>query len=623
MTASVRPAFSFRQKILAVLLVVGVVPLGVMGFLSYTVNRKELAATAERLQLQTARALARDAEQEVRRAVEGLQLSARALPLSTFSPDELKEVLRIPYRQVGGLNAVVLLDEKGDAVVAPVYEVEEGGGAPPGREAVTALSLEAFAAHVPMAQARTQPSALGAPNSAPDSQAPRVAIAVKVSDEPLRIMAAELSLQGLAKRVAQIAGKTDRAVLVDAQGHPVIPQHPLSAEEGALVSEGLRLGRERVQPVRGVDGEAFLAAFVPVPGLSGGALASQPASEAFRPANRVRDYTLYWATVAVGLTLALGLLLARSLSRPIAQLSAAAKALTTGSYGQRVPVETRDELGSFAQAFNHMAQEIERRDEDIRRWNEELKARVEQRTAELRAAQDQILRTRRLAALGSFGAGIAHELNNPMTAILGLTSIVQRDIGSDTPSGQTLGMVIEQAKRMAKIVAHIRQFSDDEREGGGRRFALSTPVRAAIDLFEEQALERKITVVTDLPTGVPQVQGDPVEIQQVVAHLVENAINAMPDGGTLRVALSVVEGEALKLSVEDTGKGIEAHLQERIFDPFFSTKHGTSTAAGLGLSVSHRIIEKHHGKILVTSSPGAGSTFTVLLPTVGDAAHLY
>src|SRR5882672_1008575 len=118
-----------------------------------------------------------------------------------------------------------------------------------------------------------------------------------------------------------------------------------------------------------------------------------------------------------------------------------------------------------------------------------------------------------------------------------------------------------------------------------------------------------------------RVQRDEEQIQEAVAHIVQNAIAAMPEGGTLRVRLSDVDGDALKLSVSDTGKGIPKAMRDRIFDPFFTTKDAPS-GVGLGLSISHSIVEAHHGKLLVDSAEGSGATFTIVLPAAAAAAHL-
>ena len=146
-------------------------------------------------------------------------------------------------------------------------------------------------------------------------------------------------------------------------------------------------------------------------------------------------------------------------------------------------------------------------------------------------------------------------------------------------------------------------------------------MQSALDLYAEELREKRIDVRQELKDGLREAQGDPVQIQQVVAHLVQNAIAAMPEGGELRIGLSDVAGDALKLTVSDSGKGIPTEMRERIFDPFFTTKDG-SAGVGLGLSISHSIVEAHHGKLLVDSAPGRGATFTVLLPAAAPAAHL-
>jgi signal transduction histidine kinase len=268
-----------------------------------------------------------------------------------------------------------------------------------------------------------------------------------------------------------------------------------------------------------------------------------------------------------------------------------------------------------------MIGEIKRRDDEIRRFNEELQQRVEERTAELRAAQDQILRTRRLAAIGSLGAGVAHELNNPLTSVIGLATALKRELGKGDSKSQALDLLIEQAGRAARIVNDLRQFTAQEQEAGGGQFAAEEPVKAALACFEDQLEAQKITLVRDFAQDLPPLQGAPMQIQQLVAHLLQNAINAMPNGGELRVGIGGVEGEASKISVSDTGKGIPKELRERIFDPFFSTKDLPSQG-GMGLALCHGIAEAHHGRITVESEVGKGSTFTVLLPAAPPRAHL-
>jgi signal transduction histidine kinase len=335
--------------------------------------------------------------------------------------------------------------------------------------------------------------------------------------------------------------------------------------------------------------------------------------------------TLLWGALAVLLTLGLGTFLAASLTRPVKALSEVARAATAGTYAPARAAEGGgDELGEFAKAFNHMIEENQRRDVEIRGWNEELQQRVDQRTAELKEAQDQILRTRRLAALGSLGAGVAHELNNPLTSILGLLTLLKRELPEASSQAESVRLALDQTRRVSKIVNDLRLVAASEhaQAGKGKRFPPGAAVSAALDSCADQLRAGKVVLHSELAAGLPDLLGDPLQVQQLVTHLVQHALSSMPDGGALRVSLRAVDGEAVKLTVADDGQNIPPEMLERVFDPFFSTQEN-ATRLSVGLSVCHAIVEAHHGKIGVESPPGQGTTFTVLLPAAPAQAPIY
>jgi signal transduction histidine kinase len=302
-------------------------------------------------------------------------------------------------------------------------------------------------------------------------------------------------------------------------------------------------------------------------------------------------------------------------------LSEVTKAASAGVYQPAMEVEGNDELGQFGRAFNRMIVEILGRDLEIRRWNEELLQRVDKRTSELREAENQILRARRLAALGSLGAGIAHELNNPLTAIIGLVTIAKRELG-DSPQVKVLEVVLEQTRRVARVIADLRQLTAAEAENAGKCFQLVHPIRVALQGCAQDLHDHGINLQIEFPSALPEIQGNPEQIRTMVVHLITNAINAMPQGGKLEVGVHAVENEAIRFWIRDTGKGIPPMLLERIFDPFFTTKDYPSQL-GMGLSICHAIVEAHHGKISVESIVGAGTTFYVLFPIAAPHGHLY
>jgi signal transduction histidine kinase len=525
-------------------------------------------------------------------------------------------VLRIPYRQLDFVELLLLLDERGAPVAPAVYE---RGGTPGKPLQLDARDVDAFARRVPLALALETGAAIGAPYAASataEAAAPgtaplgptRLPVALRLSGT--RVLAAAFSLAALQRRVEEISRDGVVAFVATEGGVPLAHAGrgaALSPDELALLkAPGTRL-------VRRSDGADWLAAAAPVGGLGWFVVVLQRTDVAFRAADLVRLYTLFWGVVALGLIALAGALLSRRVSEPIQRLREGVRALAEGRSATPVEIDSQQEFGELAQAFNQMASEI-------RRWNAELQARVDERTAELKAAQDQIARTRRLAALGSLGAGVAHELNNPLTAIAGLVALARGDL-EGTPHAETLRLVQEQTRRVSKIVADLRVFAESERSSAGRRFALDGPIRFALEQHGDELRARNIVLSTDVRPGLREAQGDPAQIGQVVSHLVRNAIQAMPAGGELRIALTDVAGDALKLTVSDTGKGIPAVLHARIFDPFFTTKSEPGQV-GLGLSLAHSIVEAHHGKLFVYSAEGRGATFTIVLPAAALAAHL-
>ena len=601
---------SFRARLFAFLALTGVLPVALLGWLSFSIHRAEVERAVSRAQLVVATEAARNVERGVASGIDGLRLSVGALPLAQLSDAELASVLRIPYRQIASVGAVALLGKDGKLLARPVYERDAGKP-----DAFSDSDLQQLLRHVPLDLAGEAGTALGLTYRG-STGTTRVPVALRL--DGARFVAAELSLKEVASRLSQLSGA---AFLAGPGGAALAGTAEVAAEEAQLANAvvGSRAAAARVLH-RG-DGSEWLAAAAPVGAMGWAVVVEQPASAAFSGALRVRQYTVFWVAVALVLTAVLGAVLARGLSQPVRELSEGVRALAEGRYDKTVPADSRDELGLLADGFNAMAREIQRRDEEIRAWNAELQQRVEHRTAELKVAQDQILRTRRLAAIGSLGAGIAHELNNPLTAVAGLISLARKQLGESSPQSETLKQALEQTRRVSKIVGDLRQFAEQERTHGGRRFPLSQPVQSALDLYADQLREKRIEVRQDLKDGVREAQGDPHQIQQVVAHLLQNAIAAMPEGGELRIGLSDVGGDALKLTVTDSGKGIAPEMRERIFDPFFTTKEGAA-GVGLGLSISHSIVEAHHGKLLVDSAPGRGATFTILLPAAAPAAHL-
>src|SRR3954470_6940101 len=388
----------FRSKIFAVLTVVGLLPLALLGFLSFTVNRDELERTATLAQEAIAQEAARGAEHWVARGVEGLRLSISILPFDQLDASEVAAALHIPYGQLQYIDALALLDDRGNLAAPLVAEPRQGAPAPRFR----AADLQAFLSAVPLELALQAGTALGAPWVSSDGE-PHVAVAVRVSSRPQRVVAAQFSLEELRTAMQEIARPPTIAFLATTDGGLLASASPQDAPAAfaSLLGTASTTHQAFSRALPGPGGETWIASAAPVGGLGWAAVLAQPASATLGPALRVRRYILFWAVVALLLTAALGLVVSRSLTVPIERLKKSAQALQEGRSREPIGAFGQDELGELAQAFGHMAREIQRRDDEIRAWNAELQRRVDQRGEELKVAQDQILRTRRLAAIGS------------------------------------------------------------------------------------------------------------------------------------------------------------------------------------------------------------------------------
>jgi signal transduction histidine kinase len=223
----------------------------------------------------------------------------------------------------------------------------------------------------------------------------------------------------------------------------------------------------------------------------------------------------------------------------------------------------------------------------------------------------------KMAAIGQLAAGVAHELNNPLSVILGFAQSLIRRITHTDPTSLPLLSIERESLRCRTLVQNLLIFSREHKPG----FSPEDPVgviKSALMLIETQTRVKKINIVTEFPTEAPTVQMDGNQLQQVIINLCTNAIDAMPAGGTLTIGFQC-HNDAVEIRVADTGTGIPAEIQAKIWEPFFTTKE-VGKGTGLGLSLIYEIIKKHNGRIDLQSELGKGTVFIIHLPLTQNAA---
>ncbi len=332
--------------------------------------------------------------------------------------------------------------------------------------------------------------------------------------------------------------------------------------------------------------------------------------------------------ILILVTLGLVVLIVNVFTKPINRLLYASEQIAAGNLSIRSEVNQEDEIGQLAEAFDHMADSMQKSRSDIEEYNKTLEEKIIERTKQLEDAQAQLIQTEKMGAIGQLAAGVAHELNNPLGGILGYAQFTLEKLGKLNPE-KTSAKDIEsfaryvsdieiQARRCKAIVQNLLRFSRSSRTVDFGELDLNKVVLETISFVEHQAHINRIRIDSVFASQLPPIHGNSGQLQQVLTNLLINAMHASQPGTaiTVRTRFSPAVGEfggTVELTVTDQGSGIPKENLKKIFEPFFTTKE-IGKGTGLGLSVSFGIINDHGGEISVQSTVGVGTTFTIILP---------
>ena len=314
----------------------------------------------------------------------------------------------------------------------------------------------------------------------------------------------------------------------------------------------------------------------------------------------VRTLTVFGLVTLAGLVAA-GLAawkLTDSICRPVRSLASAAASIAEGDFSRTLPVGAADAIGSLTQTFNRMARSLKERDELLK-----------ERT------RLQLTRSERLASIGRLAAGVAHEINNPLTGVVTFAHMLLEGAPEGSQERKDIETIIAAAMRCRDIVRGLLDFS---RQNEPRKSLadLNRVLAQALTLTRNQAMIHGVHITEEMDRSLPHLVIDASQIQDVAVNVLVNAIDAMSDGGDLVVRTRAVDRngtEWAELEIADTGCGIAPEHLEHVFDPFFTTKQ-TGKGTGLGLAVSYGIVSEHGGQIDVSSEVGRGTTVAVRLP---------
>lgn len=308
--------------------------------------------------------------------------------------------------------------------------------------------------------------------------------------------------------------------------------------------------------------------------------------------------------------------LSNSLLKPIAKLADTSQKISKeADYSIRVEEQGSDEISTLSRCFNNMLEQIQTRETE--------RAQAEE---ELRGVEEQLRQSQKMEAIGTLAGGIAHDFNNILSAILGYTELTLRSQHCDAKGKQNLNYVLAAAGRARELIKQILLFSR-KKELNREPMDLHNVVLEASELLRK-TIPSTIPIRMDICPNTGIVRADSTQIHQIVMNLCTNAYHSLPEqGGEISIKLNPVnidagtaakysnlrQGRYGQLTISDTGSGMSPEIISRIFDPFFTTKK-TGQGTGMGLAVTHGIIQSHDGAIGVESSPGKGTTFKVFFP---------
>ena len=313
---------------------------------------------------------------------------------------------------------------------------------------------------------------------------------------------------------------------------------------------------------------------------------------------RNRATAIFLGIACAGMIIALIIsnFLAKGILQPIKQLIFASHQWAGGNLDYRVETAQNDEIAELTDTFNMMASSLKERDERLKEY-----------------AHQQIMKSERLATLGQLAAGVAHEINNPLGAVLMYAHLSLEEMPAEDARHQNLGKIVGEATRCKNIVRGLLDFARQS-EPNVEEADVNDILERTLSLLRNQTMFQNIKVTVQFSSSLPKAMMDSGQIQQVFTNIILNAAEAMDEGGELIVATRTADdGEFIEVEFTDTGCGIPRENLEKIFDPFFTTKE-VGRGTGLGLAVSFGIIARHQGTIEVESDINKGTTFIVRLP---------
>lgn len=469
---------------------------------------------------------------------------------------------------------------------------------------------------------------------------PTVTIAVAIIDpkqttpKPVGVLMGKVSLNGLSSMLGMEFPATGKSVAAVAAHDGFLVAHSNIKEvfrpDAKMNEDILKIITTQTAEKGGgeivlSDGTRLLGAYSDIKELGWVVYVQQPVESAYQTAAEMKRQIFQVFIMVVIIVMLVSLAVANQITWPVRQLREAADRLGRGQF-EDLPemMTTNDEIGDLAQTFLSMSESLKEKTgelihakQELEKFTRFLEKRVDARTRELKAAQDELIKKERLAAIGQMASVVGHEIRNPLAVINNSIYFIKTKLGQaaepDPKIAKHIKIIESEIQQANGIINEILTYSR-QRELKPERVLLNSWLEEMLSVYP---FPPHITLDKILDPANPPVDIDVVEMQQAVRNLIGNGIEVMPAGGTVRIRTQLTEPGVVCIEVGDTGPGIPPDVLDKIFAPFFTTK---ARGTGLGLAVVRKVIDRHNGKVDVESVVGKGTTFRLYLPVATKAA---
>lgn len=387
------------------------------------------------------------------------------------------------------------------------------------------------------------------------------------------------------QNITRLTGVAVRIFAGVSRGEEEIQDVELSPEAKEEVFEKHNMYYDKKATLKGKPYAALCKPFMGENGMLGLMLIGIPKTYAFQTV--LKQYLPFLLGIWILVAGALGYFITHGITYPISKFIKGANAIASGDLNQHIELNSKDEIGTLATAFNNMAEELKK----------------------MQKMQEELRKLDRLSALGQLAAEVAHEVKNPLGIIKNSAQILEGNPLSEARKKEIISFIIEEAERINRVIDNFLQFARPPKMKKEKTNIIEV-LDKTIRLISDTLTKDNIELVKDYTDSIPLIRVDPSQLQQLFLNLTLNAIEAMPKGGKLKISTQL-ENREIGIIFSDTGCGVPSELQKKIFEPFYTTReHGT----GLGLAIVHKIVESYGGRITLESKVGKGSAFKILLP---------